>query len=105
MVQPFLCIYVWDFKAGTWFFSVLIIHPIYAGSHVLTLQSIATSLLNTGHQVYGYYYLLFMSHHCIEKGFNWRGVSAEDKMFYVPFSQKNYGFFNFQKKNPVSVVS
>jgi hypothetical protein len=33
---------------------VLIIHPIYAGSHVLTLQSIATRLLNTGHQVRTY---------------------------------------------------
>jgi hypothetical protein len=31
--------------------SVLILHPIYAGSHVLTLQSIATRLLATGHQV------------------------------------------------------
>ena len=31
--------------------SVLILHPVYAGSHVLTLQAIAANLLQAGHQV------------------------------------------------------
>ena len=30
---------------------VLVLHPMYAGSHVITLHSVATQLLNRGHRV------------------------------------------------------
>ena len=30
---------------------VLVLHPMYAGSHVITLHSVATQLLTRGHRV------------------------------------------------------
>lgn len=45
----FFLFYFYEMSFGA---NILILHPIYSGSHVLTLSSVAESLSQRGHQIH-----------------------------------------------------